>query len=121
MREALYRTFVGSRGGETRMRIVEEIFLKPRNANELAKDLGVDYSTVRHSLDVMRKAQLIFGGTGYGGTYHLTPEFLGLLQEYDVLIECYRNERKCTERKWAKMLAAHAPAKGSDVGARVKA
>ena len=103
MKKKLYKIFVGSRGGETRMRIVEELFMKPRNANELAKDLALDYSTVRHSLAVMKRDSLVFGGTGYAGKYHITPEFLALLKEYDILIDCYKGGN-CTRRKWARLL-----------------
>lgn len=106
MRDILWYVFVGSRGGETRMSIVQAVAKRPMNANELAKRLGVDYSTVRHSLRVLEKNRIICCGGGYGVKYSLTPEFTAMLHEYDILIECYHAEN-CTQRRWEKLLKAH--------------
>ena len=47
MEKALWYLFVGMRGGENRARIVEVIDEQPRNANQIADCLDVDYNTVR--------------------------------------------------------------------------
>jgi len=38
--------FAGSRGGSNRLRIVQTIREKPLNANQLAKDLELDYKAI---------------------------------------------------------------------------
>jgi predicted transcriptional regulator len=104
MKDILWYVFVGSRGGETRMKIVQSIAKHPKNAHELTKELAVDYSTVRHSLKVLEKNRLVCCGGGYGVKYDLTPEFKSMLREYDILVECYHTASNCTQRKWEKLL-----------------
>ncbi len=53
---------------------MEEILDRPRNANELAEILNLDYKTVRHHLDVLEKNRLVApprirGSGGYGKMY----------------------------------------------------
>ncbi|RLF28551.1 MAG: ArsR family transcriptional regulator [Thermoplasmata archaeon] len=60
----------GSAGGINRGRIVEELFQRPHNANELSKILDLDYKTVRHHLEILEKNRLITStGSGYGKLY----------------------------------------------------
>jgi DNA-binding transcriptional ArsR family regulator len=64
----------GTRGGLTRAKIVEALKETPRNANQLATLLGMDYRTIRHHLEVLEKNRLITSaGEGYGTTYFLSP------------------------------------------------
>ncbi len=44
-----------TRGGPMRLRIISELMKKPLNPNMLAQMLGVDYKTIVHHLDVLRK------------------------------------------------------------------
>ena len=68
----------GTTGGFNRGRILSALFEKPRNANELAKNLDVNYKTIRHHLRVLKKNQLVTNvGSGYANTYfpsHLLEE-----------------------------------------------
>jgi DNA-binding transcriptional ArsR family regulator len=64
----------GTRGGETRARMIEILKETPQNANQLAKLLGMDYRTIRHHLKVLEKNRLVTSaGEGYGTTYFLSP------------------------------------------------
>ncbi len=73
----LWWLFVGSRGGEMRLRIVEEILKGPANANQLAERLNVNYRTVRHHLDVLTEAGLVTAdGPRYGQLYYPTDLLL---------------------------------------------
>ena len=65
----------GTRGGMTRVRIIQAINETPQNANQLAKLLGLDYRTIRHHLEVLEKNRIITsaGEGGYGTTYFLSP------------------------------------------------
>lgn len=53
MEGVLWYVLASSRGGPTRVRVVRALDERPRNANQLATDLDLDYTTVRHHLDVL--------------------------------------------------------------------
>jgi DNA-binding transcriptional ArsR family regulator len=60
----------GARGGANRARILRALDERPRNANQLAEELDLDYKTVRHHLDVLRENGLIRrSGDDYGAIY----------------------------------------------------
>ena len=60
----------GSSGGFNRARLLQEITKTPRNANELATLLNLDYKTTRHHLEVLEKNRLIITtGDKYGILY----------------------------------------------------
>ena len=42
------------------MCIVESIMTKPKNPRELALELDMDYSTIRHSLRVLEKNRIVW-------------------------------------------------------------
>jgi DNA-binding transcriptional ArsR family regulator len=63
----------GTRGGPTRVKILETLKDKPQNANQFAVLLRMDYKTIRHHLEVLEKNRLIVSvGDGYGVTYFLS-------------------------------------------------
>ena len=65
----------GTRGGGTRAKIIKALKEKPRNANQLATLLKMDYRTIRHHLKVLEKNRIITSaGEGYGITYFLSVE-----------------------------------------------
>ena len=65
----------GTRGGATRAKIIKALKEKPRNANQLATLLKMDYRTIRHHLKVLEKNRIITSaGEGYGITYFLSVE-----------------------------------------------
>ncbi|MFH5798838.1 ArsR/SmtB family transcription factor [Haladaptatus sp. CMAA 1911] len=71
----LWYVLSGSRGGARRASLLAELAEKPRNPNQLATDLDIDYSTVRHHLDVLVKHELIEIETEeYGSRYAPSAE-----------------------------------------------
>ncbi|SFS07139.1 transcriptional regulator, ArsR family [Halomicrobium zhouii] len=71
----LWQLLASSRGAATRSRLVRELEERPKNANELAESLGVDYTTVRHHLDVLMEHDVLEPtGDGYGAVYVFTAE-----------------------------------------------
>lgn len=73
MEDLLWYLFASSRGGPTRAEIVAAILSRPRNANQLATDLGYDYTTIRHHLDILVENNVLNStGSGYGDVYLLT-------------------------------------------------
>lgn len=70
VKRLLWWLLAGSAGGVNRGRMLEELLIRPHNANELAKVLELDYKTVRHHLKILGKNQLVtFTGSGYGKIY----------------------------------------------------
>ena len=66
----LWWILVGSAGGYNRARILHELTQTPRNTNELATILNLDYKTTRHHLDFLEKNRLIITvGNRYGLLY----------------------------------------------------
>lgn len=62
---------IGSAGGQNRIRILEILIEKPCNANQLSTLLNLDYKTVRHHLDILKKNRMIISmGTGYAIVYY---------------------------------------------------
>lgn len=76
MEKVLWYLFAGSRGGANRVRIVRELNTRPRNANELADQLDVDYNTITHHLDALMENNIVEPGENdYGQLYFLTDQF----------------------------------------------
>lgn len=65
----LWFVFAGSRGGLNRLRLVLAIKEKPLNANQLAKELGLDYKAIQHHIGVLEKNNII---TRLGEKYNVT-------------------------------------------------
>jgi predicted transcriptional regulator len=75
IRNVLYWLIANSLGGNNRGKIIEEIFNKPQNANELSKNLEIEYKTVRYHLQVLEENNIITSvGGGYGKTYFPSVE-----------------------------------------------
>jgi DNA-binding transcriptional ArsR family regulator len=70
MEAVLWYVIVGTRGGENRARILQAVDEQPRNANQLAEDLDLDYKTVRHHCDVLVENNVLRrSGDDYGAVY----------------------------------------------------
>lgn len=73
MEGVLWYVLTGTRGGENRTRILRAVDERPRNPNRLAEALELDYTTVRHHLDVLQDHDIVErSGEGYGAVYHPT-------------------------------------------------
>ncbi|QDX41574.1 winged helix-turn-helix domain-containing protein [Salarchaeum sp. JOR-1] len=70
MEAALWYVLTGTRGGPNRARLLRAVDDRPRNANQLADDLDLDYKTVRHHLDVLVENDIVqSSGDDYGAVY----------------------------------------------------
>ena len=58
-RRLLWFAFAGSRGGLNRLRIITALKEKPQNTNQLANELGLDYKSIQHHINVLEKNNLI--------------------------------------------------------------
>lgn len=74
MKNLLWYLIAGTRGGETRGKIIELLKKKPNNAHMIAKMLKLDYKTVRHHLEVLEKNNIIIpiNKGKYGAVYFLS-------------------------------------------------
>ena len=74
MKQLLYYLLLGTRGGETRARILNSIKNKPINANQLASELKLDYKTIQHHLRILVKNNILktISGNSYGAVYFLS-------------------------------------------------
>ncbi|WP_089880016.1 ArsR/SmtB family transcription factor [Halogeometricum limi] len=70
MEAVLWYVLTGTRGGANRARILRAVDSRPRNANQLAEQLDLDYKTVRHHLDVLMDNDVVqTSGDDYGAVY----------------------------------------------------
>lgn len=70
MEAVLWYVLAGTRGGPNRVRILRALDERPRNPNQLAEDLSLNYDTVRHHLDVLVDNDVVQkSGDGYGAVY----------------------------------------------------
>ena len=75
IKNVLYWLLANSLGGFNRARILEQLFKKPQNANELSNNLKLEYKTARYHLKVLEENKLIISvGGGYGKTYFPSEE-----------------------------------------------
>ena len=74
MKQLLYYLLLGTRGGETRAKILNSIKNKPLNANQLASELKLDYKTIQHHLRILVKNNILktINGNSYGAVYFLS-------------------------------------------------
>lgn len=73
LERVLWWLFAGSAGAETRSRVLRAIREQPRNAQQLAQALEVDYTTVRHHLRVMEQNGVVTAaGDRYGRLYFVS-------------------------------------------------
>jgi DNA-binding transcriptional ArsR family regulator len=70
MEKVLWYVLAGTQGGINRARLLREIDERPRNPNQLAEELDLNYDTVRHHLDVLVDNDVVeSSGDDYGAIY----------------------------------------------------
>ncbi len=76
MKHLLLYLIQGTRGGETRAKIINAIKKKPQNANKLAKSLSFDYKTIQHHLNILEENRIfsVIKKGKYGAMYFLSEE-----------------------------------------------
>lgn len=74
MRPVLWQTLAGTSGGHSRLRILYLLSERPQNANRLAKELSLNYTTVRYHLERLEQNGLIEKTGQYAAVYLLTDQ-----------------------------------------------
>ena len=71
-----WHLFVGTRGGQNRVRIISQLRNKPSNKHQLSMDLELEYKGVEHHINTLEKNNLITKtGNNYGATYFVSQLF----------------------------------------------
>lgn len=80
----LWFVFAGSRGGLNRLRLVSVLKNTPLNANQLAKELGLDYKAIQHHVQVLEKNNLVTKvGEKYNVTYFISSFLEANMESFD--------------------------------------
>jgi len=84
--------FVGSRGGTNRIRIMSVLRNRPRNRNQLATELGVDYKNIQHHIKILEQNNLVTKvGNNYGVTYCVSALFENNEIVFDEIVDRLKN------------------------------
>lgn len=79
----LVTLIIAREGGETTIKIIDLILVKPYNKNQLAKILNLDYNTITYHINIIKKHKYIsdekFNNIHY---YHPTEKLFKSLNEY---------------------------------------
>ena len=93
----LWFVFTGSKGGLNRIRLISVIRNTPLNANQLAKELGLDYKAIQHHVNVLEKNNLITRvGEKYEATFFISTFLEVNLETFDEIVT------KLEQSKYAK-------------------
>ncbi len=76
MKNIILYLITGTRGGETRGRIINLLKSTPMNAHRISSVLNLDYKTVKHHLKVLEKHRFleVLDKGNYGAMYFLSQE-----------------------------------------------
>jgi len=68
--------FVGSRGSDSRIRIMSVLRKTPANTNQLSNELGMDYKSIQHHIKILKENNLVkHVGKKYARTYLVSVFF----------------------------------------------
>jgi len=83
----LWFVFMGSKGGLNRIRFISLIRNKPLNANQIAKEMNLDYKAIQHHVGVLEKNNMITRvGDKYGATFFISTFLEVNLDVFDEIV-----------------------------------
>lgn len=88
----LYNLIIMRPGGENTMRIIDELLIRPKNANQLAKILNLDYKTITYHLNIICMHNYVIKEK-FDNYYSYFPgdKLIKNLEEYILLKEILKN------------------------------
>ena len=90
--------FASTRGAPTRIRMVKLLRNQPYNANQLSKELSLDYKAVKHHLKVLENNNLLEKfEANYGAAYYLSTMFEENVNVFD---EIATRIEKSGDKRW---------------------
>ena len=89
MERLIWFLLAGTRGGPNRARILAALRDRPRNANQLAHSLSLNYRTVLHHLELLAEHGLITtpAKDAYGAVFFLTAAMERNLGRLDRILQ----------------------------------
>ena len=88
LRRLLWFLLGGKRGGENRARIIQIIRVRPKNINQLANELDLQYKAVQHHIRVLVSSSLLVSsGERYGTVFMLSPWFERHMEIFEEVCE----------------------------------
>lgn len=113
MEGVLWYVLASSRGGPTRVRILRALADRPQNANQLAERLDLDYTTIRHHLDVLTDNNVVRkSGDEYAAVYLFTDATKSNWGIVDEILETVDPEGVKTEEAEEKQVEAKEAERG---------
>jgi len=80
--------FVGSRGSNTRIRIMSVLRKRPSNRNQLATELDIDYKNIQHHIKILEENNLVRKiGNQYGLIYYVSALFDNSEAVFDEIVD----------------------------------
>jgi len=84
--------FVESRGAANRIRIMSVLRKRPRNRNQLATELGMDYKNIQHHIKILEGNNLVTKfGKNYGVIYCVSTLFENSEFVFDEIVDRLKN------------------------------
>lgn len=81
---------IGTNGGSTRIKIIEELRNRPQNANKLAHSIKKDYTTTKYHLRILQDEGLIVPmGGSYGKVFFLSAQ---LDDQYETFLDVIKKK-----------------------------
>ena len=92
MKKVLWWLFA-SRGGVNRAKIINKLHTRPYNAHQLADELKLDYTTIRHHLKVLEENNVVTStGEKYNIMYFLSDKMEENYNVFEEIWESLRNK-----------------------------
>ena len=90
--------FASTRGAATRIKMVKLLRNQPYNANQISKELSLDYKAVKHHLKVLENNSLLEKfDANYGATYYLSTLFE---ENQPIFNEIAARFEKSVDKRW---------------------
>lgn len=90
----IFYIFAGSRGGDNRIRIIDSLQKLPKNTNQLANELGLNYRAIQHHIEVLEKNNLISKvGDKYGANYFISVFLETNIETYNEITSKLRKDK----------------------------
>ena len=87
LKRVLWFVLGGARGGENRARIIHALSQRPKNMNQLAEAMNVDYRTIMHHIQVLKSNSLVVAqGEKYGAVYFPSPRLQASMQIFEEVV-----------------------------------
>lgn len=89
LKHSLWNVLAGTRGGITRINILELLRKRPYNVNQLHDKLKLDYKTIQHHIKVLNDSNIITSDEKkkYGSLYFLSPLLEENIHLFDEILE----------------------------------